>query len=55
MYRIYSDADPKLNEESVSCQYFTEEELKKELKENPKMFGDAFMFVLQKFFPHMLG
>ena len=54
MYKIYSDAEPKLNEESESCDYFTEEQLKRELKENPKKFGDAFVFVIKQFFPHLI-
>ncbi len=54
MYTILSDAEPKLNEESESYKYFTEEELRNELKENPKMFGDAFIFVLKQFFPHII-
>ena len=54
LYKIYSDAEPKLNEESESCAYFTENELKKEMKDNPKLFGDAFIFVVKTFFPHLL-
>jgi isopentenyl-diphosphate delta-isomerase len=54
MYKIYSDAKPILNNESVSCRYFTEDELRKELKENRDQFGAAFVFVLERFFPHMM-
>jgi len=50
VYKIYSDQEPTINEESESCKYFTEEEMKKELKENPKLFGDAFHFVVKNFF-----
>ena len=53
-YKIYSDIEPVLNDESDSYKYFTEEELKKELKENPNMFGDAFHFVVKEFFPHLI-
>ena len=52
-YKIYSDKEPVLNDESDSYKYFTEEELKKELKENPKLFGDAFHFVVKEFFSHL--
>ena len=52
-YKIYSDVEPVLNDESDSYKYFTEEELKKELKENPKLFGDAFHFVVKEFFSHL--
>ncbi len=55
MYKIFSNKEPSINNESDSYKYFTEEELKKELKENPKMFGDAFNFVVQSFFPHLLS
>ena len=54
VYKVYSDQEPKLDYEHESCKYFTEEELKKELKENPKMFGDAFHFVVNNFFPNLL-
>ncbi len=46
-YKIYSDAEPKLNHESESCRYFTEDELQTELKEHPEHFGDAFHFVVK--------
>ncbi|HYV33614.1 MAG TPA: NUDIX domain-containing protein [Candidatus Limnocylindria bacterium] len=54
MYKIYSDAEPVLNEESDSCQWFTQEELKKLIKEHPEQFGDAFHFVVKTFFPNLL-
>lgn len=53
MFKIYSDATPVLNHESESCKYFTEEELRKEIKDHPELFGDAFRFVIEKFFPHL--
>ena len=53
-YNIYSNIEPVLNDESDSYKYFTEDELKKELKENPKLFGDAFLFVIKEFFPNLL-
>jgi isopentenyl-diphosphate Delta-isomerase len=54
LYEIRSDETPVLNHESVSYRYFTEEELRKELKENPESFGNAFLALLQKFYPHLL-
>ena len=54
VYKIYSDEKPVINHEIESYKYFTEEELKKELKENPKLFGDAFHFVTKTFFPNLL-
>lgn len=54
MYKSYSDVVPTLSHEAESYKYFTEEELKKELKENPKMFGEAFHFVVKTFFPNLI-
>ncbi len=49
-YQIFSDEKPVLNHESVGYEYFSMEKLKKELKENPSKFGDAFYFVITEFF-----
>lgn len=54
VYKIYSDAEPVLNYESESCKYFTEEELRKELKDHQEYFGDAFHFTVKNFFPDFL-
>jgi isopentenyl-diphosphate Delta-isomerase len=54
MYKIHADVEPTLNHESVDFQRFTDDELRTELKEHPEKFGDAFMFVLKTFFPHVL-
>lgn len=54
VYKIYSDTEPVINDESDSYKYFTEDEIKKELKGNPKLFGDAFHFVINAFYPHLL-
>ena len=53
--KIYSDTEPIINEESDSYRYFTEKEMKKELKENPKIFGKAFHFVVKTFFSDLLS
>lgn len=55
MFKIYSDAIPVLNHESVEYHYFTTDELKAELKEHPERFGDAFHFVIRSFFPELTG
>ncbi len=52
-YKIYSDKEPIINDESDSYKYFTEDEIKKELKDNPNLFGDAFHFVVKSFFPYL--
>lgn len=54
VFKIYSDATPILNHESESYKYLTEEELVTALKEKPELFGDAFLFVIKNFFPHLL-
>lgn len=51
LYKIYSDKEPIVNDEVESHKYFTDEELKQELKENPKSFGNAFHFIVEEFFP----
>jgi len=53
VYKIYSDAEPVLNHESESCRYFTDDELRSELQDHPKHFGDAFHFVVKNFFPNL--
>ncbi len=55
MYKIYSDAQPVLNDESESCEYFTETKLAFELKTHPEHFGDAFHFVINQFFGHLIS
>lgn len=50
MYKIFSDEEPTLNNESVSCERFTVEQIKGELKTSPQKFGEAFHFVWNKFF-----
>lgn len=54
VYKIFSDIEPVTNDEIESCTRFTEEELKRELKENPQLFGINFHFVIKNFFPELL-
>ena len=54
VYKIYSDAAPKLNEEVASFTYFTEDELKRQLQSHPEQFGEAFHFVVKHIFPQFL-
>jgi len=51
LYEITSDKEPILNEESIGFETFTTKQLKKEIKENPKKFGEAFHFVIKTFYP----
>ena len=52
-YEITSNGPYIMNEESVSFKIFTEIELKTIIRENPKMLGDAFHFVVKNFFPKL--
>ncbi len=54
VHEISTDNEIVLNEESVSFERFTKEELKKALVERPQSFGDAYYFVLEKFYPDYL-
>jgi isopentenyl-diphosphate Delta-isomerase len=54
IYKIFSDEEPIPGPEDDGYRYFTEKELKKELKENPKLFGDAFHFGVKACFPHLI-
>lgn len=53
LYEIYSDEKPVLNHESVGYERFSEDQLRKELKENPKKFGDAFHFLVENFYQRL--
>ncbi|MFH1713038.1 MAG: NUDIX hydrolase [Candidatus Jacksonbacteria bacterium] len=54
MYEIFSDAKPCLGPESVGYKWFTDEDLKTGFKKTPGIFGDAFVFVVREFYPHLL-
>ncbi|MEN9327733.1 MAG: hypothetical protein RI947_541 [Candidatus Parcubacteria bacterium] len=54
VYELYTDEKPVLNDESVAYEYFSTEELKKQYKESPKKFGDAFHFVVETFYKDLL-
>lgn len=50
LYEIYSEEKPRLNRESVGYESFTKRQLKKQIKNNPKKFGDAFYFIVKTFY-----
>jgi isopentenyl-diphosphate delta-isomerase len=54
LYEITSDEPLVLNHESVGHHAFTEDELKRALKDTPERFGAAFFRVLEEFYPHLL-
>lgn len=55
VFKIFSDDVPKLNHESVDFRYFTEDEIRQELKSHPEIFGGGFHFVVKSIFPHLLA
>ncbi len=54
IYKINTDKEPILNEESVGYERFSEEQLAKELREKPEKFGDAFHFLVKNFYSNLL-
>jgi len=54
LYEIYTNAPIILNEESEEYKAFTEDELKKEIRQRPERFGAAFFVILENFYPHLL-
>lgn len=48
-YEIYSDEMPTLNYESDGFEIFIQDQLKQEIKENPKKFGPPFHFIAEHF------
>ena len=53
-YEIYSDKKLKLGSEAESYRSFTREQIKKLLKNKPKLFGNSFHFVIKAFYPNLL-
>lgn len=54
LYEIYSDKKLNLGPEAESYKSFTKKEIKKLLKDNPKLFGKAFHFGVKTFYPNLL-
>lgn len=54
LYEIYTSQTPKINHESDSYKWFTKEELKKEYRNHPEIFGAAFHFVFKRFYQQFL-
>lgn len=50
VYEIATDDEVRLGSESVSLQRFTKDELKQALAGHPENFGEAYYFVLEKFY-----
>lgn len=54
LYEIYSDKKLNLGLEAESYKSFTKKDIKKLLKDNSKLFGNAFHFAVKAFYPHLL-
>ena len=54
LYEISTDEEVKLGAEAVSIERFTMDELKRALVDRPNDFGDAYYFVLEKYYPEYL-
>lgn len=54
LYEITSDEMPVLNEESDSFAYFSEEKITQTTQNASKIFGAAFLFILQEFYPNLI-
>lgn len=54
LYEIYSELPLILSDEAVSYKSFTQLEIKDIYKNNPSQFGDAYNFILNNFYKHLL-
>jgi len=54
LYEIYSDKKLKLGSEAESYKSFTKAEIKRLLKNEPRLFGKAFHFGIKTFYPALL-
>lgn len=55
LYEIYIDEEPTLNDESIAFKRFSKSEIKKKIKLDPKIFGDAFHIVVRNFYTSLFG
>jgi 8-oxo-dGTP pyrophosphatase MutT (NUDIX family) len=55
LYEIYTDHKAELNHESVGLETFTKQQLSQQIKANPKKFGEAFYFIVNTFYPELMG
>ena len=53
LYEIYSDKKLNLGPEAKSYKSFTRKEIRKLLKDNPKLFGNAFHFGIKAFYSEL--
>lgn len=54
VYEITPDEELVLGDEADAIEAFTTEELRQAITATPERFGDAFYFVFEKFYPHLL-
>ena len=53
-YDILTDKPLNLNDEAVEYKKYTPSEIKRNYKESPHIFGDAYIFVLKSFYPKLI-
>jgi len=51
VYNVFTDQTPVLNHESVEFRWFSLDEIKKTLRDDPAIFGDAWHQVFKNLFP----
>jgi len=54
VYEIFTDEKPQLGDEAESYKFFTNADLKKEIKNNRNNFGDSYFFVVNNFYKNLL-
>lgn len=54
IYEIATDDPISLGNEAVAIETFSEDDLRRLIADEPNKFGDAYYFVLEKFYPNML-
>lgn len=56
IYELKAEPDGiVLNDESVEYHAFSEEELRRELRENPTKFGEAFWVIVRKYYTSLIS
>ncbi|MBU1327189.1 NUDIX domain-containing protein [Patescibacteria group bacterium] len=54
LFEIYTNQKPRLNHESVEYRWFSPQEIRTTIANNPDIIGDALHFVARTFYPNLL-
>jgi len=54
LYEIHSDEKLVLNHESIEYRAFTKDEITEAIAKTPEMFGAAYYYILEQFYPALL-